>query len=246
MDLPTPPAGTHELFLVFTHPTDNGGLFNVNYFTALGKGAANSAAPEVTASAEPTTGDAPLAGPVHRHGDRSGRRRRRAADLPVGLRRRRHDRRHVDRAQPDLHLRAAGHLPGPLHGDRPERGVGDRERPGRGHELGRVPAEQRQVRRVRGRLARHQPLADHPAGQHASADRLGREPQLPDRQRLALRAGHVGAEHHRPAAGRRRGRGDGQDHHRAAHRELPAGRPARLPGRQQLGLDPHDLRGRRA
>ncbi|HWM08730.1 MAG TPA: ThuA domain-containing protein, partial [Solirubrobacteraceae bacterium] len=60
MDLPTPPAGTHELFLVFTHPTDNGGLFNLNYFTALGKGAANSAAPEVTASADPTGGDAPL------------------------------------------------------------------------------------------------------------------------------------------------------------------------------------------
>ena len=53
MDLPTPPEGTHELFLVFTHPTDNGGLFNVNYFTALGKGAANSAAPEVTATADP-------------------------------------------------------------------------------------------------------------------------------------------------------------------------------------------------
>jgi cytochrome c len=60
MDLPTPPAGTHELFLVFTHPSDNGGLFNVNHFTALGKGAANSAAPEVTASAEPMTGNAPL------------------------------------------------------------------------------------------------------------------------------------------------------------------------------------------
>ena len=60
MDLPTPPEGTHELFLVFTHPSDNGGLFNLNHFTALGKGAANSAAPEVTASAEPTGGDAPL------------------------------------------------------------------------------------------------------------------------------------------------------------------------------------------
>ena len=162
----------------------------------------------------------------------------------MGLRRGGHDHRHVDRAQPDLHLRAAGHLPGALHGDRPERGVGDRERPGRGHERRRVPAEQRPVRRVRGRLARHQPLADHPAGRHASADRLGRQPQLPDRRRLALRAGHVGQEHHRPAAAERRRRGDGEDHDRPAHRELPAGRPARLPGRQQLGLGPHDLRGR--
>ena len=62
MDLPTPPDGTHELFLVFVNPTAGGGdgLFNLNYFTALGKGAANSAAPEVTATAEPPSGDAPL------------------------------------------------------------------------------------------------------------------------------------------------------------------------------------------
>ena len=36
---PTPPAGTHELFLVFTHPTDAGGLFNLNWFQVHGKGA---------------------------------------------------------------------------------------------------------------------------------------------------------------------------------------------------------------
>ncbi len=62
MDLPTPPDGTHELFLVFVNPSAGGGdgLFNVNHFTALGKGAANSAAPEVSASAEPMSGDAPL------------------------------------------------------------------------------------------------------------------------------------------------------------------------------------------
>ena len=62
MNLPTPPEGTHELFLVFVNPSAAGtdGLLNLNYFTALGKGAANSAAPEVTASAEPTTGNAPL------------------------------------------------------------------------------------------------------------------------------------------------------------------------------------------
>ena len=60
--LPTPPSGTHAMFLVFNNPTAGGGdgLLNVNHFTALGKGAANSAAPEVTASADPTGGDAPL------------------------------------------------------------------------------------------------------------------------------------------------------------------------------------------
>ena len=47
---------------MFVNPTAAGGdgLFNLNYFTALGKGAANSAAPEVTATADPMTGDAPL------------------------------------------------------------------------------------------------------------------------------------------------------------------------------------------
>ena len=53
------PAGTHTLYLVFTHPTD-GGLFNVNWFQVHGKGAAASAPPEVTATATPTTGEAPL------------------------------------------------------------------------------------------------------------------------------------------------------------------------------------------
>ncbi|HET8784604.1 MAG TPA: ThuA domain-containing protein, partial [Candidatus Limnocylindrales bacterium] len=62
MDLPTPPEGTHEMFLVFVNPSAAGGdgLFNVNSFTALGKGAANSAAPDVTATADPMSGDAPL------------------------------------------------------------------------------------------------------------------------------------------------------------------------------------------
>ena len=55
------PAGTHELFLVFTHPTDAGGLFNLNWFQVHGKGASTSAPPEVTATATPETGQAPLA-----------------------------------------------------------------------------------------------------------------------------------------------------------------------------------------
>ena len=35
-------------------------LFNVNWFEVVGKGAATTAAPEVTATATPTTGTAPL------------------------------------------------------------------------------------------------------------------------------------------------------------------------------------------
>ena len=39
--------------------------------------------------------------------------------------------------------------------------------------------------------------------------------------------------------------GDGQDHDRAAHRQLPAGRSADLRRRRQLGVGAHDLRGHR-
>ena len=61
LPLTSPLAGTHELFFVFRHPTDQGGLMNLNWIQFLGKGAAVTAAPEVTASADPTTGTAPLA-----------------------------------------------------------------------------------------------------------------------------------------------------------------------------------------
>src|SRR5918999_302127 len=57
----TPPVGTHELFIVFKHPTDQGGLMNLNWFEAVGAGAAVSEAPEVSATATPDTGVAPLA-----------------------------------------------------------------------------------------------------------------------------------------------------------------------------------------
>jgi cytochrome c len=58
--LTSPPAGTHELFFVFRHPTDQGGLMNLNWIQFVGKGAANTTAPEVTAAADPATGTAPL------------------------------------------------------------------------------------------------------------------------------------------------------------------------------------------
>ena len=248
MDLPTPPEGTHELFLVFVNAGAGGGdgLLNLNHFTALGRGAANSASPEVTASAEPMTGDAPLAvqftGTATDPDAGAGEQLTYLWDFGVAGT--------TDDTSTQLSPTYTYERPGTylarFTATDAERGVGDRERPGRGHELERMPAEQRPQRRVRGRLARHEPLAGHPAGQHAAADRVGREPELPDRRRLALRTGHVGAEHHRAAAARRNRRGDGEDHHRAAHPELPAGRPARLPGRQQLGLGPHDLRQRRA
>ena len=61
IDMPeSVPEGTHRLFVVFRHPTATGALMNLNWFKFAGKGAAVTAPPEVTASADPTTGDAPL------------------------------------------------------------------------------------------------------------------------------------------------------------------------------------------
>ena len=80
----TPPAGTHGLFFVFKHPTDQGGLMNLNWFQAVGAGAAVSEAPEVAATATPR--------PATRRSPSSSTARRpmptaAGADLPVGLRR---------------------------------------------------------------------------------------------------------------------------------------------------------------
>ena len=55
---------------------------------------------------------------------------------------------------------------------------------------------------------------------------------------------HDGEEHRRPAHARRRVDGHGQDLGARAQRELPAGRPARVGRRRQLGVGAHDLRRR--
>jgi PKD repeat protein len=59
--LPNGLQGTHTLYVVFTHPTNTGGLMNLNWFQVHGKGASVSAPPEVSATATPETGQAPLA-----------------------------------------------------------------------------------------------------------------------------------------------------------------------------------------
>src|SRR3954452_940511 len=60
MPLTSPPTGTHELFLVFRNKGATQNLFNVNWIESIGKGAAVTAAPDVTASATPVSGSAPL------------------------------------------------------------------------------------------------------------------------------------------------------------------------------------------
>lgn len=52
-------AGTHTMYFVFTGPGD--GLFNLNYFEALGKGASTNSPPTVNPTATPADGEAPLA-----------------------------------------------------------------------------------------------------------------------------------------------------------------------------------------
>jgi PKD repeat protein/glucose/arabinose dehydrogenase len=59
VEAPLPPTeGTFELFVVFRGPA--GGLMNLNWFEVHGRGAAITAAPDVTAAASPTAGEAPL------------------------------------------------------------------------------------------------------------------------------------------------------------------------------------------
>ncbi|WP_053226959.1 ThuA domain-containing protein [Solirubrobacter soli] len=60
LPLTNPPSGTHELFLVFRNRGSTQNLFNVNWIEFVGKGAAVTAAPDVTASADKLTGTAPL------------------------------------------------------------------------------------------------------------------------------------------------------------------------------------------
>ena len=54
------PAGTHELFVITRNPGQTASLLNLNWIDFIGKGAAQTAAPDVTASAAPLTGAAPL------------------------------------------------------------------------------------------------------------------------------------------------------------------------------------------
>ena len=54
------PTGTHELFVITRNPASTASLLNMNWIDFIGKGAAQTAAPEVTASANPLTGAAPL------------------------------------------------------------------------------------------------------------------------------------------------------------------------------------------
>jgi PKD repeat protein len=58
--LTSPPAGTHELFVVFRNRGQTASLMNVNWLEFIGKGAADNASPDVQVTATPAGGTAPL------------------------------------------------------------------------------------------------------------------------------------------------------------------------------------------
>ena len=210
LDLPNPPEGTHELFVVFRG--GGGGLMNLNFMRFLGKGAAISEAPIVTASADPETGTAPLAVEFDGEATDPDAAAGDVLDLQVGLRRGGHDDGHVDRARPDVHVRERGHVQGDPDGHRRDGPEGHRHGRGARH-LGRRVPDRDAVGRVRRQRARHQPL-----DRHTQPRRLrGRErqPEGAGRQGLDLRRRHDRGQHHRPGHARRRLGGDVQDHDRA-------------------------------
>ena len=56
LNLTNPPTGTNELFLVFRNRGSTQNLFNVNWIEFVGKGAAQTASPELAITATPATG----------------------------------------------------------------------------------------------------------------------------------------------------------------------------------------------
>ena len=160
LPLTSPPGGTHELFLVFRHPTDNGGLFNLNWIEAIGKGAATTEAPQVSADATPTTGQAPLE--VHFTGTatdfETGDPLTYSWDFGVAGT---NDDTSTEQ-NPTYTYAAAGHVQRDVHGHRRRGRPRQRHGAGGGDRRRRLPAEQPAVGRVRRRRAGHQPLDGDP------------------------------------------------------------------------------------
>ena len=116
-----PPQGTHVLYIVFTHPTDDRRPDEPQLVPGprQGRRGLRPAGRHRDGHARHRPGAAQRQ--VQRDGDRP---RGRGADLPVGLRRHRHVDRHVDPGGPDVHLRERRHLHGQGHGDRRRRASG--------------------------------------------------------------------------------------------------------------------------
>ena len=208
VDLPdTVPTGTHRLFIVFRDPSVAGSLMNLNWFKFTGKGAAVTAPPEVTATAPPDTGEAPLDVAFDATAtDAEGEAMTYAWDFGVPGRATRR------RSRPVLHLHDAGQLHGDGDGDRRVGRQGRRPRSrsaSRGRSTSARPARP-------ARTSSTAPRSTRIAGSVLRPDaaqpvhRVGRQAEPADRQGLDVRRRHVREEPHRPGdargrvAGRRR------------------------------------------
>ncbi len=242
--LPNPPEGTHQLFFVFRHPTDQGGLMNMNWIDFRGKGAATTAAPEVEATAEPTTGAAPLNvsfdSTVLDPDAEAGDTLTYAWNFGVpGT-----DTDTSTQPDPTYTYERVGTYTATLTVTDPDGGKGSTSLQIRVTAGDQCPENNLRSDEFDGtaidsnRWTMIRPDATRPPTVEGGFLRF------PIDNGSIYGAGTQRSQHHGPAAARRRRRGDGEDLDPAADRELPAGRPAGLPGRQQLGLDPHDL-GRR-
>ena len=218
---------------------------NLNWFQVHGKGAAVTAPPEVTATATPATGQAPLEVAVQRDGDRP---RGRGADLPVGLRRHRHDRRHVDRRRTrPTRTRNAGTYTAKVTVTDAEGQQGtatvDVRVTGAPNQCPTRTLSRTSSTAPRSTLDRWTVIRPQPRQRSASRDG---ELELP------IDNGSIyQARHDARATSSRSRRPSGEWTVTAkirvdrAEPELPAGRPARVLRRRQLGVGAHDLRGRR-
>ena len=245
--LPTPPDGTHQLFFVFRHPTDQGGLMNLNWIDFRGKGAAVTAAPEVSATATPSTGTAPLAvsfdstvvDPDAEPGDSS--------TYAVELRRARH-RPPTRRPSPTraTRTRTPGTYNATLTVTDPDGGKATTTLQIRATASDECPQNNLRSDEFDGasldtnRWTTIRPDATRPPTVSGGSLRFPIDNGSLYGPGTSARNIIV-----QPLPGRRRP-GHREDHDRAAGRELPAGRPAGLQRRQQLGLGAHDPRGRRA
>ncbi len=244
LNLPaTIPQGTHRLFVVFRHPTATGSLLNLNYFKFTGKGAAVTAPPEVNATAEPISGEAPLNVAFNAEAtDAEGEAMTYAWDFGVpGT-----DTDKSTAEGAELHLHDAGQLHGDRDGDRRVRrqGLGHGRDP-RDAAARRVPDGPGPLGRVRRQRARPgsgpwtRPDAANPLSVSGGAL------NLPIAHGSMYGAGTTAKNVVVQPAPDGAWTATAKISVERAHRELPAGRPARVGGRRQLGVRAHDLRGRR-